>query len=464
MTTTDTTAARTTRPNLVLVVVGLGTLLGAMSGSMVNLALPSMGRDFGLSIETSRWVIQGFLVVLAVLMLPAGRLSDLFGHRRIYLGGLVLFVITSTLCGAAQSFGLLVGARLLQAVSGAMVMAAGPALLTTSFPPQQRGRVLGLLATATYTGLMVGPPVGGFIIASLGWRWTFYVNVFPLLILLGLGFAHLPKTRKPERFSFDWAGVCALVIGLPLVLFALSEGRRWGLADPKTVTAIALGSTSLAAFLWIELRHSAPLLDLGLFKSRMFAGATSSAVGNYIALLIMLILMPFFLEEGLGLMPTATGLVLSVQPLVMAVVTAPSGWLSDRIGSRGLATAGMLILSAGLFGLSTLGPDTSTAAVVAYLAVVGFGTGVFISPNSSALMGAAPRNQQGAAGSIMGESRIIGMLIGVAGATFLFQFLGGKTGIAWGPDEFHAFGVALKAATGVGILSALAAATRGNSR
>ena len=152
------------------------------------------------------------------------------------------------------------------------------------------------------------------------------------------------------------------------------EGRRWGVTDPKTITAIALGSASLLAFLFIELRQSSPLLDLGLFKSRMFAGATSSAVGNYVALFIMLILMPFFLEEGLGLDPTATGLVLSVQPLLMAVSAAPSGWLSDRIGSRGLATGGMLILSAGLFGLSTLGPSTSIAIVVACLAVVGLGT------------------------------------------------------------------------------------------
>jgi MFS family permease len=389
----------------VLLVVCVGTMLGAMAGSMVNLTLPSIGRELQISIDASRWVVQAFLIVNALLLLPAGRLSDAIGHGRVYLFGFALFGAMSMVCGLAGSFWVLVLGRVLQGVGAAMLMATGPALLTTTFPPAERGRALGLLASATYIGLTIGPPLAGALISSFDWRWTFYFNVPIAAVVVGLGLARLPRTARR------------------------APTPRRGLAAP-----------------------------LALFRSWTFSGAVLSALANYVALFAVILLIPFYLEEGLGLAPSRVGLYLAVQPLAMAVVASPSGWLSDRIGSRGLATGGMLLLVVGLVGASTLDAGSAVPTVICWLALIGLGTGVFISPNSSALMGAAPRAQQGMAGSLMAEARIVGMLLGVALASALFDLGGGRTGDDWRPQEYAALELALRAAAGVALFGAIAAA------
>ena len=217
-----------TKSYLVLTVVGVGTLLSAMAGSMVNLALPAMGRDLAISIEDSRWVVQSFLLAVGALLLLAGRLGDLWGHRRVYLVGFVLFGAASLACGLAGSFVELVVYRVFQGVGGAMIMATGPALLTLSFPGKQRGRALGMLATATYIGLTAGPTLGGLLVSALGWRWTFYVYVPASIIVLVLGLWFLPKKEIEKRPKFDLAGALTLFVGLPFLLLVVSESQRWG--------------------------------------------------------------------------------------------------------------------------------------------------------------------------------------------------------------------------------------------
>lgn len=449
-------------PYPVMVVVGVGTLLAAMAGSTVNLALPDLGRDLGLSIEDSRWVVLAFLLATGVMMIPIGRLSDLLGHRRLYLGGFVLFGAASVGCGLVDDFGWLIGLRALQGVGGAMAMATGPALLTTSFPARMRGRALGMVATATYVGLTIGPSLGGGIVAWLDWRWTFFINGPVALIVLVLGWAYLPKV--PARGGrFDWPGAVALVAGLSLVLLTAGRAGQWGLAAWQTWAAGLGGAVLLVGFVVWQRRTSAPLLDLGLFRSRIFTGAVLSAVANYVALFGVMIMVPFFLEEGLGLMPDRSGMLMMATPAVMALVASPSGWLSDRVGTRGLSFVGLLVMGAGVFGLSRLDGSSGQAAVVAWLAVTGLGTGIFISPNSSALMGAAPRAQQGVAGSLLAEARVVGMLLGVALVTAVFRAGGGQTGQAWSAAEFSAFSTAELAAAGAAVLGAAAALLRGRA-
>lgn len=450
-----------TKPYLVLTVVGTGTMLSAMAGSMVNLALPDLGRDLSISIEDSRWVVQSFLLAVGALLLPAGRLGDLLGHRRVYLVGYTFFGAASLACGLAEGFASLIVFRILQGVGGAMALATSPALLTLSFPGKQRGRALGMQATATYVGLTVGPVLGGLIVSALDWRWTFYLYVPATLLILFLGFRFLPRTRVDRRPRFDLAGALALLVGLPSFLVILSECQRWGTGFYLTWLVAALGAVGLSTFILLQRKSASPLLDLNLFRSRMFTGASISAVANYIALFSVIILMPFYLEEGRGKSPAVTGMFLSVQPLVMALVASPSGWLSDRLGSRGLATVGMLIMAAGLFGLSGLGRESGEVRVILYLATVGLGTGIFISPNSSALMGAAPRHQQGAAGAVMAEARVLGMFIGVAMATAIFHAAGGHTGTRWRPEDFDAMHLAFLAGSAAALLGALAASLRG---
>jgi len=388
----------------------VGTLLGALAGSAGNLALPDLAADLGLTLDRAGWTVTAFLITSTIFMLVAGKVGDRVGHRAIYVGGFGVMIVTSVACGATHDFAVLLVARALQGVGGAMVMAAGPALLTTSFPGSQRGRALGMLGTATYTGLTFGPMVGGAVVAVLDWRWLFFLYV-PFALAVGL------------------LGVICLPAGAPVP--ARRSGSMWG---------------------------------LHLFRSRVFTGAVVSAVGNYVAQFVVVILMPFYLIEALGIAPARAGMLVSAQAVVMAVVTSPSGRLSDRIGSRGLATGGLVILAAAMVGMSFLGPASTQVQVALWMAVSGLGAGIFVSPNSSALMGAAPQDEQGVASAIMAVARTLGMICGVALATNVYRIAGGETGGVWGTDDFAALRISLWVAAGVSLAAAVAAALRGGER
>jgi MFS family permease len=398
----------------VLLVVGLGTFLSAMAGSSVTLILPTLGKELAISLDALRWVVLSYLLVLTALLLVAGTVGDWLGLRRVYLLGFLLFGISSFLCGVSDEFWLIITARIMQGMGGAMILATGPALLTTSFPSEKRGKALGILSTATYAGLTIGPPLGGWILGVGGWRWVFWLNLPIAALVVSLGAIFLPRPESAKKETLPWRG-------------------------------------------WIK----KPLLDLGLFRSRLFTGSVLSALCNYFGLFVPNFLMPFYLEQGRGVKHVQIGLILSIQPLAMSLVAATAGWLSDRIGSRGLTTIGMLVMAGGLLGLSRLGVQTPIGLVFLWMALIGLGTGIFISPNSSALMGSAPQKKQGMAGGIMALARNLGMLIGVAVGTIVFQSAGGETRRTWGVLEFNGFGYAMIVAAGVVLVGAVFAALRG---
>ncbi|MBN2359133.1 MAG: MFS transporter [Deltaproteobacteria bacterium] len=442
------------RPGLTLLVIGTGTFLSAMAASTIALALPDLGRELGVSIESSRWVMQAYLMSVTSLMLVAGRLADLFGLRRAYLAGFALFGVAATACGLAPGYWALVIARLLQGIGGAFIMSTAPALLTTSFPAERRGQALGMLSTGTYAGLTIGPPLGGLIISTLGWRWVFFLNAPATILVLALGLWLLPHRDPRPGQRLDWSGTATLISGLPLLLLVLSQGTAWGWLTVRTLGVAAPALGLLGLFVAIERRRQQPLLDLALFGSPRFSGATLSAIFNYVALFSQSILLPFYLTEGLGLTSAHAGLLLTAQPLLMAIVVSPAGALSDRLGTRPLATAGMLLMAAALAGMTTLDRGSGQLAVFAWLALLGLGTGIFISPNSSALMGAAPRRQQGVAGGVMATARNLGMVIGIAVATAVFYACGGATGRSWSATDYAALHRALWVAAAVGVLGA----------
>lgn len=461
----------TPNPYNILLVIGVGALLSSMAGSMVNLALPTISRDFQTSIQDSRWVAQSFLLAASVLLPVAGRLGEILGHGKIYLAGYFLFGLCALAGGMANSLEWLIIARTLQGLGGAMIWSNGPALLTTSFPTHMRGRALGIALSTTYIGLTVGPSVGGAIVSMLGWRWTFYFFVPSTLAVLLLGFRYLPKLTKTKprpSGSYDWLGTALLLLALPLFLVVINQGPTWGWRAFETWICLLVGLPGLVAFVLVERRvgksSGEPLLDLSLFKNRRFSLSLVSAFANYITLFIILILLPFYLEEGLGLPPVRVGLLLSIQPLVMAVFAFPSGWLSDRLGSRYPATFGMLILATGMLGLASLGQGANVYEIALWLAIIGLGTGTFISPNSSTMMGAAPKQRQGTAGSFMAQARIMGMLVGIAIGTTIFQASGGQTGMIWSFKEFIGIKHALWIASAIAILGALTSCAQDGAR
>lgn len=444
----------------VLLTVGIGTFMSALDGSVVNTILPVLERAFPGGVAGVEWVVTIYLLVVSGLLLGFGRLGDLIGYRPAYLTGFAVFVAGSAACGAASGLGWLVACRALQAVGAAMLFANGPALLTTSFPGSQRGRALGLQATMTYLGLTAGPSLGGWLAESLGWRSVFYINVPIGAIGLALGLWAIPRTCPAKhRVAFDWWGAGAFLVGLTALLLALDQGHAWGWTSWPIVASGAIALAALAGFFVLERRGPAPMVDLSLFRSRVFVSAVLSALLNYIAVYGILFLLPFYLMQGRGLSPAEAGLVLTAQPIVMAVVAPISGAASDRIGTRWPAIVGMAVMAVGLSLLSRVGVSTPMAEVALGLAVVGLGTGVFISPNNSALMGSAPREAQGVAGGILATARNVGMVLGtgVAGATFTTVMASDGTGVG---AIAHATHVGFLVLTAAALLGSLTSAIR----
>ena len=442
----------------VLISVGIGTFMSALDASVVNIILPILRQTFATDVATIEWVVVVYLLVVSGLLLTFGRLGDLRGNRPVYLGGFVIFILGSALCGLSQSPAMLVAFRGLQAVGAAMLFSNSPAILTRVFPPSQRGQALGIQATMTYLGLTVGPSLGGWLTHVFSWRSVFYINVPVGLLALALSWRFVPVDVGVKRERFDYVGALLFIAGLVALLLGLDQGANWGWGSPAIVGLIAAAFALLAVFVYYEGRVDSPMLDLSLFRSWLFSASAISAVCNYVALYALLFLLPFYLIQGRGLNPASAGLILTAQPLVMVFAAPLSGTLSDRIGSRLLSTVGMLVLALGTFALSRLGPSAGLGWVSAGLAVCGLGTGIFISPNNSALMGAAPRGRQGIAAGILATSRNVGQVLGIGlgGAILATVSAGGAANALFTAVEYG-----MVAAAVVSLAAALVSAFRG---
>ena len=437
----------------VLLAVGVGTFMSALDTSVVNTILPVVRDAFNSDVATVEWVVTVYLLIVSGLLLSVGRLGDLRGHKQVYVAGFVVFVLSSATCGLAGSAEALIVFRGIQAFGAAMLSANSPAILTKNFPSSQRGQALGMQATMTYLGLTVGPSLGGWLAQQFSWRAVFYINV-PVGLLAALLSLHFIPLDTPAKQTerFDLKGAAIFMAGLVALLLALNQGHAWGWTSPAILGLFAISIALLAWFVRIERRVRAPMLDLSLFTRRLFSSSAVSAIFNYICVFTVLFLLPFYLIQGRGLNPADAGLILTVQPIIMAIVAPVSGTLSDRIGSRLPATLGMAVLGLGLFLLSRLSPASPMGHVAIALGVVGFGTGVFISPNNSLLMGSAPKYRQGIAAGVLATARSVGMVLGVglAGAIFTTINAAGDTA-----SLFNGISISFLVVTGVAILGTL---------
>lgn len=406
---------------LVLAAVGIGTFMTALDSSVVNVILPLVREALKSDFSSTEWVVTIYLLVLSGLLLSFGRVGDLRGHKNVYLAGFGVFVLSSALCGLAPNVSVLVAVRALQALGAAMLAANSPAILTKSFPAAQRGQALGMQATMTYLGLVTGPSLGGWLANAFGWQAVFYINVPVGILALALSVRFIPNDHHlPAGERFDIAGAGTFTLGLCALLLGLNQGHAWGWGSAAILGLLGGAVVLLASFVVIESRVASPMLDLRLFRRPAFSLAVTSAVLNYICVYSVIFLMPQYLIDGRGLNSAEAGLLLTAQSIVMAVIAPLSGTLSDRIGTRLPGAVGMAVLSMGTLALAGLGGDSGRLYIILALGIVGLGTGVFISPNNSALMGAAPRHQQGIAAGTLATARSFGMVIGagLAGAIF----------------------------------------------
>jgi EmrB/QacA subfamily drug resistance transporter len=450
---------------LVLIAIGIGTYMSALDGSVVNTVLPVITVYFKTDVATMEWVITTYLLVVSALLLSVGRLGDMRGVKRIYLTGFAVFVAGSALCGLSPSPVYLIMARGFQAIGAAMLFATSPAILTKTFPARQRGQALGVQGSMTYLGLSTGPFFGGWLADTLGWHSVFFINVPIGILALSLSWLVIPVDEpNPQPERFDLAGAGTFALGLTGVLFALDQGHNLGWFSPAVSGTVGGAVVVLAAFIMLERRVASPMLDLGLFRRRVFVVSTVSPILNYLCQFSVTFLLPFFLIQGRGLSAAQAGLILTAQPIVMALTAPFSGSLSDRIGSRLPTTLGMGLLAAGLFGLSRLGEASPLGLTLGALAVCGLGTGLFVSPNNSALMGDAPRGKQGIAAGVLALARNVGMALGIGLAGAIFNTKLGTSGIADHAALVRAFDFSMLAVSGVALLAAAITFSRGDDR
>jgi EmrB/QacA subfamily drug resistance transporter len=442
----------------ILIAIGSGSFMSALDASVVNTILPIVREAFQSNVATIQWVVTIYLLVLSGLLLTFGRLGDLRGHKSVYIWGYVVFVMSSALCGAAWSPEALIFFRGLQGIGGAILAANSAAIISRNIPPAERGRAFGLVSMLTYLGLTVGPSLGGWLAHAFSWRVIFYINVPIGALALTLGWIFIPgETSAATGKKFDITGAILFVAGLAALMLGLNKGSEWGWASPAVLGLLVGAVVLLAAFIQVERRSLDPMLDLSLFKVPLFSMTTISAILNYICIYSITFLMPFYLIQGRGMNTAEAGLLLTIQPILMAITAPISGALSDRIGSRLPGMVGMALLGIGLFLLSRLGPDSSLWLVGLGMGIAGIGTGAFISPNTSALMGSAPRTQQGVASGVLGTARNLGMVLGIglAGAILTTQ-LARNT-----PDAiYNGVGLGFLIAAGVAVLGIISSAIK----
>jgi EmrB/QacA subfamily drug resistance transporter len=457
-------AAARERPGLrragVVATLGVGIYLAALDISIVNAVLPVVADAFRTDLSAIQWVATVYLLVQSALLLAVGRLGDLWGHKTVYLLGLAVFVLSSAACGLATATPFLVAGRAIQAIGASMIFANLAVIMLHVFPPEQRGRAVGIQATIVYVGLATGAPLGGWLTELLGWQSVFLVNVPIGVIALLLGLRVAPSDPPVERHEpFDLVGSAVYVLGLALLLLGLNQGHAWGWISTATVGCLLLGAGLLAGWVAIELRVPSPMIDLSLFRQRAFSAPVVSALLNYVAV-SSTFLLPFALIQGRGLSPAQTGLILTCQPIIMAMTASISGSLSDRIGSRAPATLGMLILSIGLFLLSRLDASTSVGLIAVMLLITGLGIGLFTSPNSSAILGAVPPQRRGVANGVLGTARTLGMVLGIGVAGAVYTTTLGLIGDPGANGVLRAAGTGLLVASGVALLGTVTSATR----
>lgn len=446
---------------LVLFSITTGTFMANVDTTAVTVALPTMAREFGVGLDALQWVLTAYLLTITAILPLFGRLADMLGRKRILNAGLALFVAGSAVVALAPTFPVLVASRALQGVGAAMFMATIMGTAVITFPPGQRGRVLGLIGSIVAAGTLLGPPLGGLLTDAFGWRAIFLINL-PIGLLGAVGtFFFVPAdagTGGGLR-ELDLPGAALFAGFVTALLVGLGRGPTSGWADPEVAVLLAAAVVALGLFVLRERRTAQPLIDLALLRRRVFGLGIVAAFLYFAIITITPFLFPLYLQEVLGWSTSTTGLVMALQAAAMLVVSPFSGWWSDRAGSGRPALAALVLLLLSLLATVLLTEDTPLWAVAVLLVLLGVGPGMFNSPNNSAIMGDVPRARIGTATGILSTTRNLGRAVGVAAVAVGYQAFAGTSATAGVPVEtFLAgfrgvllIGVALAAATLVAV-------------
>jgi EmrB/QacA subfamily drug resistance transporter len=410
-------------------------------GSAINIALPSIAEAFQIDAVLLSWVATSYLLASAIFLVPFGRLADIHGRKRVFAWGILVFTFSSLLCALSSSASVLIASRIIQGAGSAMVFATGMAILTSVFPPQERGKVLGINVAAVYAGLSLGPVLGGFLTQYVTWRSIFLFNLpMGALILFLLLWKVNQEWAEAKGEAFDWTGALIYMAGIIGIMYGIS------LVPAKaSLLPMLFGFLALSGFVLFEAKVEYPVFQISLFRSnRVFTFSSLAALINYSATFAVTFLLSLYLQNIKGYGPQQAGLVLIFQPMVMAAFSPLAGRLSDRIEPRIVSSAGMGLTTIGLLLLTLLQEHSTNFFIVSVLMLLGFGFALFSSPNMNAIMGSVEKKLYGIASGTVGTMRVLGMMMSMGIATVIFALFLGRIQIT--PPTYPLFMHALKAA------------------
>jgi EmrB/QacA subfamily drug resistance transporter len=415
----------------------LGMLLATINSGTLIIALPELERALHTGLLTLVWVILAYMIASTVLVLTAGRLSDLFGRKQAYVAGFTVFALASLGAGFSADATQLILWRIVQGIGGAFLFANSAALVTDAFPRRQLGLAMGTNTMVAAVGLVIGPVLGGALV-SLGWQWVFWFNVPLGLLGAAWGATILRELARPDDArGLDLLGTATFVVGLTGLVLGISKGGIDGWNDPIVVGGLALATVLLPAFVVIERRVRAPMLDLSIFRNRLFAAATAAAFINGLSRFALMFVFVFYFQGPQGDDPITAGVKLAPLALGMLVSSPLAGLWADRHGSRALAAAGMLVSALGLALMTTLQVHTPYWQSGLWLLIVGLGSGMFNSPNTAAMMGTVPAQRRGIAagartmlqntGAVLSIAFVLAIITAAVPKNVLFQIFSGLT-------------------------------------
>jgi EmrB/QacA subfamily drug resistance transporter len=386
-----------------------------LDNTVVNVALPSIQRDLHASLSALEWTVNAYTLTFAVLLVTGGRLGDIFGRRAMFLFGVVAFGTASAIIGLSTSDTMLVVFRAVQGIGAAFMMPATLSLITQAFPPHQRGTAIGTWAGVSALALAIGPVVGGFLTENVSWRAIFFIN--PPIAVAAVAvtlFATRESRDETVGRTVDYAGIAALTLGLTALVLALVEGNSWHWGSAGVLGLLAVAVASLTAFVVIELRVAAPMLDFAFFRTRTSAGVNLVGFIVSFAMFAQFFFMTLYMQNVLHYSPLETGIRFLPSTLVIVVAGPLAGRLTDRVGPRPLMTVGLVVVAAAIFVQSHITVHSGYGLLLPGFVLMGLGMGLVMSPMSTAAMNAVDRTKAGAASGVLSMSRMVGSTFGVA--------------------------------------------------
>jgi EmrB/QacA subfamily drug resistance transporter len=445
---------------LTLAAVTFGLFMIMLDNTIVNVALPTIQRDLGSTVSQLEWIVNGYALTFAVLMLTGGKLADMVGRRRIFIVGLAVFTLSSLACGLAGSEQILIGARVVQGAGAALMNPATLSIIIATFPARQRGMAIGIWAGVSASALAIGPLIGGVITENIGWSWIFFINV--PVGLLGIVVARLAITESRDTSHeqrLDLPGLLASALALFALTYGLIEANNYGWTSPRILALFAIAAIALAVFVALERRQRLPMLDLSLFRNPTFAGANATMMLVSLAMFGVFFFVSLYVQNILGYSATKAGAIFLPMTVLIVLIAPLAGRLSDRIGSRWLMGGGMTLLGFAMLLFSRLDQTSTFTTILPGLIVGGLGMGLTMTPATAAAMGSVPVDKAGVGSAVLNSMRQLGGSLGLAvmGAIVASYVTVAPTAARY-PAEFVAgFQRALEVSAGIAFGAAIVA-------